>query len=242
MNTTSNLAEVIQFPSSPDISQPKTSNKQSSVSTPSKNHGRCTVDPIRDKEDIAAARQYFLNQPQRYQSCNTNIRNYALFVLGINCARRIGDLLNLTMENVVDANGELLPYLNITERKTRKPARVILNDDAKDALSKYIAVLKDYSTSDYLFKSREGANKAIDTRSAWRIMKQMSRNIGLDKKGINVGTHTMRKTAATAVYNATKDIELVADMLNHSYVKVTKRYIGLCQSNVDTAIMNLSYT
>ena len=221
----------------------------SSLSTPSvailksnypKKH--CTVDPIKDLSDIDAAKTYFLSQPQRYQSNHTNIRNYALFVLGINCARRIGDLLSLKISDVLNEDGSFKPRLVIDgEQKTGKEARIVINNDAKFALTRYFDTLGTYSDSDYLFKSRKGDNSPILTRSAWKIMKDMSKAIGLDQKGVNVGTHSMRKTAGYNIYKSTKDLVGVSKALNHSSPKVTERYIGVDQEEIDTLFSNLTY-
>ena len=139
--------------------------------------------------DVQAARDYFLSQPQHYKDSPTNIRNYALFVLGINCARRVSDMLALRVSDVRFPTGEYKTYVTIREQKTDKVAKFLLNNDACDALDMLIKS-GEYAQNDYLFRSRKGDNQPIDYRSAWRIMKQMEMALGLDKKGINVGTHT----------------------------------------------------
>ena len=49
------------------------------------------VEPIRDKKKIDAMKRYLKGK---------NIRDYVLFVLGINSGLRISDLLNLKVEDV----------------------------------------------------------------------------------------------------------------------------------------------
>ena len=82
------------------------------------------VNPIKDIEDIEAAKQYFLNKDQRFINTSTNIRNYALFVLSCNCARRIGDILNFTIGDVLNPNGTIRTKVTIREQKTKKVAEI----------------------------------------------------------------------------------------------------------------------
>ena len=230
-----------------------------------------TVDPIKSKEDIELAKEYFLSQPLRYQSNPTNIRNYALFVLACNCARRIGDILSLKISDVLKEDYSFKDHFIIKEQKTGKGAKVFINDSSRDALAKYFDSLPSYSLDDTIFKSREkrdlataqykynlavlsGDRKqikyrkerveiilrfgdAIEPRSAHKIMKDMSKSIGLDKKGINVGTHSCRKTWG---YNALKSdptnpylIATVSKSLRHSNQGVTLDYVGIGQEQVD---------
>ncbi|MDE6942360.1 MAG: integrase, partial [Lachnospiraceae bacterium] len=51
-----------------------------------------TTIPIRNQNDIETIKKYFLEKDQ--------YRNYALFVVGINTALRISDLLNLDWRDV----------------------------------------------------------------------------------------------------------------------------------------------
>jgi integrase len=59
---------------------------------------------------------------------------------------------------------------------------------------------------------------------AWRI--SLSQRTGAVFQAIRLGCHTMRKSAATALYKATKDIALVSKWIGHSDPSTTVRYIG----------------
>lgn len=199
------------------------------------------VEPIKDPEDIALAKEYFKNHYTRYASNTTWLRNYALFITGCNCARRIGDILSLTVGDFVSDVNTLTfnNYLEICEQKTGKFIKVKINSSIRDAISLYIL---DRRKSDivtleqYMFISREGSSP-IGTKTAWQIMKDMSRAIGLEDKGVNIGTHSMRKTWG---YNAIKkapnnpmQICAIQKALNHSSPEVTLRYVGIDQDEMD---------
>ena len=67
-----------------------------------------TVEPIRSKKQIDNMKRYLKE---------TSLRNWLLFTLGINSGLRIGDLLQLTVEEVKDCErisnwkGQSLPLI-----------------------------------------------------------------------------------------------------------------------------------
>ena len=66
------------------------------------------VEPIRDKDDIQAMKDYLREWSER---------NYMLFLLGINSGLRISDIINL---RVKDVQGW---YIKTKELKTGKPLK-----------------------------------------------------------------------------------------------------------------------
>lgn len=230
-STSACVSNVIPFPSS---SFKETTNKSTPKEKKKENH---TVHPLTDIEDVRAANQYFLSQPQRYQNNHLNIRNYMLFVFGCNSARRIGDILKLKINNILNSDLSFKPHLIIVEGKTGKDAEVLINDVMKNAFTIYLNSLDSYSLDDYLFKSREGGNYPITACQAWRIYKNMSKAIGLDKKGINVGTHSARKTWAYHTLNADptnpEQIVYISEALNHRDISTTRKYCGITQEKMD---------
>lgn len=239
-----------------------------------------TTDPIKDSKDIEAAKAYFLNQPLRYKNNQTNIRNYALFVFTINCARRIGDVLKLKIKDVLNEDMTFKHYIGekqsigIQEQKTKKTIRIPINQSAQEALLMYFNTLTEINFNDPIFKSRKSKdiNKAkneyikalsigdknkikytkdrldvainfthsLEPKAVSTILKKMSKEIGLDKKGININTHSMRKTKAYHIYQQTHNLETVSKLLNHSKSNVTKRYIGIDQEEIDDVVCSIN--
>ncbi|WP_027937017.1 tyrosine-type recombinase/integrase, partial [Anaeroarcus burkinensis] len=82
------------------------------------------VEPIRNKKQITALKSYLRGQ---------NIRDYLLFVLGINSGLRISDLLTLTVEEVQNQE-----RIRIREQKTGKMKDFPLSETCKKAIQEYL--------------------------------------------------------------------------------------------------------
>ncbi|MED4840408.1 site-specific integrase [Weizmannia sp. CD-2023] len=178
------------------------------------------VQPIRDKKVIEEFKT-LLNRGVFGE------RNRFLFVLGINTALRISDLLKL---KVCDVRGK--KYLKVSESKTGKTKNQLINNALKAEIEEYTKNKKD---DEWLFPSRKG-DKPLTRVQAYRIMNEVAQLMGVD----DIGTHTLRKTFAYHFYQKTQDIYTLMELLNHSAPSVTRRYIGLVQDDMDKEIENFS--
>ena len=182
------------------------------------------VEPIRSKENIRAMKKELRNP-----------RDHLMFVMGINSALRISDLLQLRVRDVVDEDGKLTPFYRLREKKTGKAKKIPFSKNVQKALAEY---LKDFNGdwNQFLFKSK-GRNKAISLQHAWWIIKEAARKVGIKD---NIGTHSMRKTFAYHAYKGGINLYLLMEMLNHSAPFVTRRYIGITQDEMDEVVINLN--
>jgi integrase len=137
------------------------------------------VEPIRDLTKIEAMKKVLRGQ---------NIRDWLLFVLGINSALRVSDLLRLKQSDVYDDRGRVLDAVRIRERKTGKEKLFRLNQSARKALEEYIRAVS-HDPDAYLFRSRQGANRPISRQQAWDLLSNAAKTVGV--AGC-IGTHTMR--------------------------------------------------
>jgi len=142
-----------------------------------------SVDPIRDEKKIRDMKTYLKGK---------NIRDYALFVIGINVALRISDLLKLTWSDVLDENLKDFKAIRLVEGKTGKKRDITLNKASQKALREFLDSLDTYGMDHYIFKSRERENKPLSRQQALNILKKAADAVGI--KDDNVGTHTLRKT------------------------------------------------
>lgn len=153
-----------------------------------------------------------------------------LWELGINVALRITDLLNIKFSDISDDR------IQIKESKTGKLANILLNNKALDIIAKIKEVSPD---NEYLFQSSKSRNLGgrIKPLSRQSVSTAFS-NVG-DIIGVNLGTHSMRKTRGYHLYKQTKDIARVSAMLRHGSTVVTMRYIGITQDDIDADFNSL---
>lgn len=179
------------------------------------------VEPIRVMEKIDEMCDYFRNM-------NDGERNYMLFKIGINNARRISDLLKM---RVADVKGK--DYFEYKEQKTNKHIKLIIHPKMKKEIEQYINNMTD---SDYLFKSRKSYNRPITRQRVWQIMNECKNACNL--KELKIGAHTMRKTFGYHFYKKSHDVVTLMKLFNHTDQQVTLRYIGVIQDDLDAALKN----
>lgn len=164
-------------------------------------------------------------------------RNKALLALGINTGFRINELLSLRVNDLFHygkVNDQLrIPKRLLKGKQPRHPKKIF--PESKKYLEKWYKIIRqDYSATkrSYFFVSNKGGR--INNEHAWKIFKQTAKNTGLNPNGI--GTHSMRKTFANAVYDywvkraqAGERIEpmrMVQLELGHSNIEDTYRYMS----------------
>ncbi|MDR1875461.1 MAG: site-specific integrase [Synergistaceae bacterium] len=162
-------------------------------------------------------------------------RNLLLFVMGINTALRIGDLLSLTVGDIRDEMGALRPSVSLREHKTGKVKQFPMNDSVLHVLREYLRAERGIRDANFLFASAKG-RRPISRVHAWRILSTAARKVGLDE----IGTHSLRKTFGYHAYRRTRDLALVQKLLNHSSSGDTLRYIGIEQDTLDDAYLRLN--
>ncbi|SHJ22156.1 site-specific integrase [Propionispora hippei] len=178
------------------------------------------VEPIRSKRQIEQIKRHFKKN---------SLRNYLLFVLGINSGLRISDLLLLTIEDVNEKDRIIL-----REKKTGKTKDFPLSDTCKKAIEEYLAEVG--PNGQWLFKSKKG-NRPITRIQAYRIINHAARTIGLKEA---IGTHTLRKTFGYWAYKNGVDITKIQKLLNHSAPSITLSYIGITKEELDTVYITLN--
>lgn len=182
-----------------------------------------TVEPIRDINKINRIKGNLLKQK--------NPRDLLLFVLGINTGLRISDILPLKLSDVKDKMGDPKDYIYLTEKKTHKQRKIVLNSEVKKALQIYFDKSKVYDLDTYLFTSeKDDRNRPLTKTMAWNLVNKWCRGVGILER---VGTHTLRKTLGYQMRKNGIAIEVIQEMLGHSSVGVTSRYIGINQEELE---------
>ena len=182
------------------------------------------VQPIKNLKQIETIKKLLKQQ---------NLRDYCLFTVGINSGLRISDLLNLTVNDVIDKD-KIKDRIRLREKKTNKFKDFPLSDNAKSSIREYLKT-RNYKPNEPLFLSRK--NKGFLLRQqAYKIINDVAKAIGIKDK---IGTHTLRKTFGYHAYNNGYDITLIQKLFNHSTPAITLRYIGITQEELDDVYLSL---
>lgn len=136
---------------------------------------------------------------------------------------RIGDVLDLRLKNF--KNGKL----EITEDKTDKLQYRDIDAGITNAVYQY-AVENNIKNNDKLFN--------IGVRAVQKQLKIVTDYLGLE----NISTHSFRKLyAVTAYEDNNNNIELVKELLNHTSIATTQRYIRVSQQAINKASKNINF-
>lgn len=175
-----------------------------------------TVQPIRNEKDIDHMRKTLYAMNPKYG---------LMFAIGVNTGLRISDILAL---NIGDIRGK--DHVTITEKKTGKQKRFLLNKQMQKEINQYIKKtgLPDDSP---IIPSRKGGN-SISRIQAYRVLNDAAEVCGLEE----IGTHTLRKTFGYHFYKRTHDVALLMSLFNHSAPSITLRYIGITDQTKDEAL------
>ncbi len=124
---------------------------------------------------------------------------------------RVSELKFFTVEAV--RCGEVNVYVKGKERK------VLMSRKLSKRLLAYAKNQDITEGSIFLNGKREPLHRS----QIWQMMKSLCERAGVDKK--KVFPHNLRKLFARAFYNVKKDIAKLADVLGHSSINTTRRYI-----------------
>ena len=157
-------------------------------------------------------------------------RDKAIFLLGLCIGSRVSELCQLKVADVW-RNGKPVNTIIIRpETAKRKKARRVpidVNPIAQNIISELIAwKWKEGESLDPeapLFVSQKGGH--LTRVQLHRILKNTYEEAGIEPE--RASTHSMRKTAATWMYEMTKDIKCVQSFLGHSDSETTEQYIDL---------------
>lgn len=156
-----------------------------------------------------------------------------LFALLINVGAytglRISDLLLLRWDQILNKE-----YLEIVEKKTKKYRKIKLNKmllEVAERLYRKTGV----ENAERLIFSPKGKLKGLSVQYINRRLKVIKYKYGLKIK--NFSTHTMRKTFGRHIWESSnyseKVITVLSDLFNHTSYKVTRRYLGINDQDIN---------
>lgn len=191
------------------------------------------VEPIRDRKKIAQIKN-LLRGVKRY-------RDLLLFVVGINTALRISDLLQLQIGHFLDDRGRIRQRFWIKERKRGKRHEVVINESIREALEAYLSVnpMIGKKPENYVFfnPKTKDYSRPIKRGQSWKFITTICREVGLMG---NFGTHSLRKTWGYHARMQGVDLALIMHKLNHESIAYTKRYLGITDDELQAVAQCLN--
>ena len=150
-------------------------------------------------------------------------RDLALFNLALDSKLRSCDLVKLKVCDVAHGT-RIAKRSTVMQMKTKRPVQFEITKQTRNSLSELMKS-QNLSGTDYLFKSRFHQSDHITTRQYARILKTWIEGIGLDP--YDYGTHSIRRTKVSLIYQKTKNIRAIQLLLGHSNLDSTVRYLGV---------------
>ena len=154
-----------------------------------------------------------------------NERVATILTLQANLGLRVGDVVKLRLSDIVLENGRY--HLDITEQKTQKTRNFTVPAEVYIYIQNY-AIKRGLKPKQRLFD--------ISVRTVQNHLQLTCDYLGF---GHSLGTHAFRKFFAQSIYeNNNFDIVLVKELLQHSSVAITQRYVGVGSQRVEQALQN----
>ena len=199
---------LIEVDNSAKVSTPKLHNKEII---------RLDTDEVSDLITITETGSGLSKHAASYHE-KTRIRDTAIITLFLGTGIRISELVGLDNDSFDFRENSFL-----VTRKGGNQAILFFSDEVKYALQEYIAE----KANDPRVPADEPAfflsmqYKRINVRSVEILVKKYSKIASPLKK---ITPHKLRSTYGTRLYNETKDIYIVADVLGHRDVNTTKKH------------------
>ncbi len=149
----------------------------------------------------------------------TSIRNYAIMLCFTELGLRCLEVANLTLDNFFWYEGSV----NIRNTKTHTDRKLPLSSITGDAIAEYIKSSRPETAERILFvRYSHTKGKPMGRDQIRGIVRS-----AYDKAGISssiTGTHILRKTTASRIYNNGNSLKMVADILGHESLDSTVIY------------------
>ena len=167
---------------------------------------------------IKALRSGYTHNGIKHRS---NYQVATIMLLQANLGCRIGDIVNLTMEDMT-FDGDAW-RLDMEEEKTGKKRRFVIPTPVKEIIDGW--------TRMKCIKS--GRLFTIGEEAVWKQLRYVTAYLGIE----NVSAHSFRKAAAYRVYkDSGEDIALTSQFLNHSSPATTLIYLRRTSKQMDNLL------
>ncbi len=155
-----------------------------------------------------------------------------LIATGCYTGLRISDLLTLRWSDLIGHTGE--PSIELTEKKTKKRRRIKLNADLLELAKRLYSYSRALSPEQLIFLNPK-TKRPFSIQYLNRKLKVFRYKYRLSIK--NFSTHAFRKTFGRHIWEnsgySEKAITLLSEIFNHSSYRITRRYLGINEDDID---------
>ena len=176
------------------------------------------VSPIKDEETLKRFKEALKKEDDKY---------YILFEIGVGTGMQLQEILKFKNKDIrgKDEIEACIGTKNI-KRTFQIPAEL------KEIITNYT---EGKDPEAFLIKGHESSPAALSREQAYRVFKNVGKELGLN----SIGAQTMRKTFAWRYYKETNDIYYLQSLLNHASPSITYRYIGE-KPNVEVVLKKMT--
>jgi integrase/recombinase XerD len=151
-----------------------------------------------------------------------NIKHRTIIMLLYSTGMRLGEIARLRITDIDSKNMRI----KVVQGKGSKDRYTILSEQVLQELRAYYII---YKPKEYLFNgSRPG--RPISMRNIQHLVQKALAQIGLDSKNYTV--HTIRHSFATHLVDNGTDLHTVKELLGHSNLQTTMRYMHLTPKRI----------
>lgn len=149
-----------------------------------------------------------------------NLKHNTILKLCYGMGLRVSEIINLKITDIDSGNMQVL----VEKSKGKKDRYVNLPESILLQLREYYKV---YKPIKYLFEGQYGGEYSI--RSAQQVFKNAMRKAKINKE---IGIHGLRHSFATHLLESGTDIKFIQELLGHSDIKTTLRYIHVSEKSI----------
>lgn len=153
------------------------------------------------------------------QNTNAGIRDKAIILCFTDLALRCIEVASLTLDDINWHDGLVI----IKNTKTRADRKLPFSEKLGSAIIQYLKYARPITNERILFvRFKHKCGQPMGREQIRDVVRQIYAKAGIDK---NVtGTHILRKTAASEIYNAGNSLKMTADILGHASLDSTICY------------------
>ena len=172
-------------------------------------------------------------------------RLFLLFAVGTGF--RVSEMVSIDWRQLLTVSGEVAREVIVERamlkggagqrRKSVRSRRVPLSERVRGAIADYLGTFQAIPGG-VVFKSRSGDNQAITRGQAYRLMKRLAREVGID--ATRLGCHSTRKTFAVRAHRAAQfDLVKTQRIMGHSSPITTALYVQTSQDELDALVLGM---